>query len=450
MATQMATKPIPHIAEPPFVGSIFEHTRDRLSLYLRVARKCGDVGQFHFGPFPVTLFNAPEHVQEVLVEHAEDFDKGEFVHQAFKPVAGNGLFTSEGETHRRQRKLMAPPFQPRNIVNYAASMVDFGEQLQAEWSEGSTIDIEREMTRVTMSVVGKVLFDADVFTEADELGAAMMTSLAYVSHTMSHLVNIPLNWPTPRNRHTRQSIALLRSRIQKMIDERRASSEEKGDFLSILLKARGEDGSSMSDEQVCDEALTLFGAGHETTATTLTWAWYLLAEYPECYQAMQEEVDSVLQGRSPAYADLARLPYTLQVFKEALRLYPPAYSIIRAALCDVEIDGHMIHKNELVAISPYVLHRRPDYFPEPEKFDPLRFTPEYEKQLPRYTFLPFGAGPRICIGNYFAMMEGQLLLATLAQRVTFELIAGQQIEPDPMKSLTLRPKYGIKMVVRRR
>src|SRR5260221_7618845 len=237
MATQMATKPIPHIAEPPFVGSIFEHTRDRLSLYLRVARKCGDVGQFHFGPFPVTLFNAPEHVQEVLVEHAEDFDKGEFVHQAFKPVAGNGLVTRDGETHRRQRKLMAPPFQPRNIVNYAASMVDFGEHLQAEWSDGSMIDIEREMTRVTMSIVGKVLFDADVFTEADELGAAVRTALGYVSTVLNSLFSFPLEWPLPGHRRVREAVAFIRARLQQMIDERRAHPENvRDDFLSGLLR----------------------------------------------------------------------------------------------------------------------------------------------------------------------------------------------------------------------
>nr|MBA2285797.1 cytochrome P450 [Ktedonobacteraceae bacterium] len=252
------------------------------------------------------------------------------------------------------------------------------------------------------------------------------------------------------SRHTRQAVAYLRGRIQQMIDERRASSEEKHDFLSILLRARGEDGSAMPDQQVMDESVTLFGAGHETTATALTWAWYLLARYPAVYERMRQEVDTVLQGRRPVYADLAHLPYTLQVFKETLRLYPPAYAISRVALHDVDLDGYHVHKGETVVVSPYTMHRRPDFFPDPEKFDPERFTPENEKRLPRYAYFPFGAGPRVCIGNYFSTMEGHLLLATLAQHVTFDLMPNQSIMPNPNKTITIRPKYSMRMLVRHR
>jgi len=198
------------------------------------------------------------------------------------------------------------------------------------------------------------------------------------------------------------------------------------------------------------ECATLFGAGHETTATTLTWAWYLLCQHPESYQKVLEEVDSVLQGRTPTYADLARLPYCLQVFKEAMRLYPPAYAFSRRAIRDVEIDGYRVPKNWFVLLTPYTLHRREEYFPEPEKFQPERFTPEREKQLPRYAYLPFGAGPRICIGQYFAMMEGHLLLATLAQRVSFSLVPGQTITPDPIHHLALRPDRAVDMTVKKR
>jgi cytochrome P450 len=233
-----------------------------------------------------------------------------------------------------------------------------------------------------------------------------------------------------------------------LIDERRTSNEEKNDFLSILLNTRGEDGSRMSDQQVMDEAVTLFGAGHETTATALTWAWYLLTQNPAVYSRLQQEVDTVLQGRSPTYADLANLPYALQVFKETMRFYPPAYAISRVALHDIDLDGYVVRKNQTVGVCPYTMHRRSDYFPDPERFDPERFTPENEKRLPRYAYFPFGAGPRICIGNHFAMMEGHLLLATLVQRVTFELVPGQRIVPDPNKTITLRPKYAMKMVVR--
>ena len=262
------------------MGSLPEHTRDRLNLYLRVAQQCGDVGSFHFGPFRAVFFNTSENVHRVFVEHANDFDKGAAIHNTFRPIIGNGLFSSEGEFHRRQRKLMAPSFQPRHIVSYADTMVHYGELIQQAWSEAETIDVSQEMTNLTMSIIGKVLFDADVFTETDELGLAMTTTLSHVSHSLSQLLPIPLSWPTKRNRNTRQAIAVLRGKIQKLIEERRADSQERNDFLSVLLSSNDEDGSSMSDEQVIDEALTLFGAGHETTATALAWVWYLLGIAP--------------------------------------------------------------------------------------------------------------------------------------------------------------------------
>ena len=346
---------------------------------------------------------------------------------------------------------MAPSFQPRHIISYADSMAHYSELIQQKWSDDETVDVNQEMTHLTMSIIGKILFDADVFTETDELGAAMTTTLSHVSHTLSKLFPIPLNWPTKRNRDTRHAIAVLRGKIQTLIEERRAEAEERNDFLSILLQTQDEDGKHMSDEQVIDESLTLFGAGHETTATALAWTWYLLASYPEIYKKVQAEVDAVLQGRTPTYADLAQLPYCLQVFKETMRLYPPAYAISRAPLHDVDVNGYIARKGkDIVFISPYTMHRRPDYFPEPEVFDPERFTLENEKKLPRYAYMPFGAGPRICIGNHFAMMEGHLLLATLAQRVTFELVPDQQIIPDPLKTVTIRPRNGINMVVHRR
>jgi cytochrome P450 len=279
---------------------------------------------------------------------------------------------------------------------------------------------------------------------------AMTVTTEYVAHTTSVLFPPPYNWPLPRNRRTHKAVQVLRDHIQHFIDERRNSPTERNDFLSILLQARDEDGKPMSDEQLMAECLTLFGAGHETTATALSWTWYLLCQHPEIYQKVQLEVDSNLQGRTPTYEDLARLPYCLQVFKEAMRLYPPAYLLSRRALCEVEIDGYQIPKNRVVLYAPYTLHRREEYFPEPEKFDPERFTPEHEKQLPRYAYLPFGAGPRICIGMYFAMMEGHLLLATLAQRVNFSLVPGQTIVPDPIHHLTLRPGGELKVLVKRR
>jgi cytochrome P450 len=433
----------------PFVGNLPQFTKDRLGLLQRVAR-AGDVYGMHFGPFPGILFNKPEHVHSILVEHAYDFDKGLAIHNTFRPVIGDGIFSSEGDFHRHQRKLMAPSFQPRHIASYADSMGHYGEQIQQSWLDGNIIDVNRQMTNLTMSIIGKALFDADVFSETDELGAAMTVTSEYVSHALSTLLPPPYNWPLPRNRRVHKAVQVLRSRIQRFIEERRNNPTARNDFLSILLQARDEDGKPMSDEQLMAECLTLFGAGHETTATALSWTWYLLCQHAESYQRVQQEVDSVLQGRTPTYADLARLPYCLQVFKEAMRLYPPAYATSRRALRDVEIDGYRVPKGRVVLLAPYTLHRREEYFPDPERFDPERFIPEREKQLPRYAFVPFGAGPRICIGLYFAMMEGHLLLAAIAQRVSFSLVPGQTIVPDPLHHLALRPAGEINVMVKRR
>jgi cytochrome P450 len=413
-----------------------------------MSRTYGDAASFHFGPFPLLFVNTPELVHGVLVEHAHDMDVGDVRRKAFQPVIGNGLFVSEGELHRRQRKAMAPAFQPRHIKTYADTMVRYAERAQADWQDGTALGINRTMIHITMSIIGKVLFDADVFSEADELGSAITVAIEYVNYVISNLVTVPLSWPLSRNARTRRAVAFLAQRIQEMIDERRRSTEERDDFLSILLRTRDEDGNPMSDQQVQDEAVTFFGAGHETTATGLTWAWYLLASHPDTYARMRAEVDGVLQGRSPTYDDLPRLPYTLQVFKETLRLYPPAYALSRVPTRDIDLEGYPVRKWTTLFMSPYALHRRPEYFPDPTVFDPDRFSPENEAKLPRHAYIPFGAGPRICIGNHFAMMEGHLLLATLAQRVTFELVPGQQIAMDP--KITLRPKGDIQMVVRRR
>ena len=460
MATQLTTKPpVPEIKNErqwhfisrgaPLAGHLPEFRKDRLGLLRRMVA-AGDVIALRFGPFPGILFNRPEHVQSILVEHAYDFDKGEAIHQTFRPVIGDGIFSSEGDSHRQQRKLMAPPFQPRHVASYAEIMGHYGEQIQQTWPGDSMVDINQQMTSLTMSIIGKALFDADVFTETDELGAAMSTTLEYASYSLSKLIVWPYSWPLPRNRRTRRAVEILRTHIQHFIDERRDTPPGRNDFLSILLQARDEDGQPMSDDQLMAECLTLFGAGHETTATGLTWTWYLLCQHSEIYRRVQQEVDGVLQGRTPTYADLARLPYCLQVFKEALRLFPPAYVFSRRALHDVEIDGYLVRKNQVVLLAPYTLHRREEFFPLPEKFDPERFSPEREKRLPRHAYLPFGAGPRICIGNHFAMMEGHLLLATLAQRISFVLAPGQKLTVDPVHHLTLRPAGALNVTVRRR
>ena len=351
---------------------------------------------------------------------------------------------------RQQRELLDPSFQPHTISNYVERAGFYGEQLQQTWAEGAIIDIHQQMASLSMSIFGKVLFDADVLSESDELGAAISMLLEYPARAIARFLPIPYSWPVPLHRRTHKAVALIRSDFERFINERRAKPGERNDLLSLLLQARDESGQPMSNEQLMTECQSLFAAGYETIVTALTWSWYLLCQHPESYQQVQQEVDSVLQGRTPTSADLARLPYCLQVFKEAMRLYPPAYLTSRQALREVEIDGYRVPKGWVVLLAPYTLHRRVEYFPDPETFDPERFTPERERQLPRYAYLPFGAGPRICIGLYFAMMEGQLLLATLAQRVSFALVPGQIIEPDAVHHLTLRSAGAVHVTVRKR
>ncbi len=437
---------LPSVRGLPFIGNLPKFRWDRLNLYLQVSRECGDIGTFRIASRTVVLLNSAELAHAVLVEQADAFEKPRILRVLTEPVLGNGLLTSDNQFHRRQRKLVAPAFQHRRITTYADVMADYAERIQREWPHGRTIDVAQEMMRLTLWIVGKTLFDVDVLDEAEELGAALETMMRSFNKRLSTLLPVPLHWPTPGNRRLQRAIERLDATIYRIIRERRASDDDRGDLLSILLQTQYEDdGSYMSDRQVHDEAMTLFLAGHETTANALAWSWYLLGQHADIYARMRAEADRVLAGRIPTFEDLAHLPYTLQVLKEAMRLYPPAPVIGRQVARTVTIGDHILPRGTDIVISPYALHRRPDYFPEPERFDPERWTPEAERRLPRHAYLPFSAGPRICIGNHFAMMEAHIILATLAQRVIFELDPRQHIKPEPL--ITLRPRNGIKLRV---
>ena len=446
--TSVAPKAIPGIREWPLLGSALDLRRDLLGVYARVVRECGDIGSFHLGPLRAVLVNAPDLIQSLLIDHAQDYDKGIYQHRAFEPMVGKGLIISEGEFHKRQRKLMAPLFQPRHVSDYADTIVARTRRNQATWSDNHTFNLATAMTHLTMGVVGQVLLSTEVSTEADELGAAVTVALQWANYTLTSLFPLPLWVPTARNRCARRARAVLRRRVSAMIAERRVSQEHPADLLSLLLFAHDEHGHGMDDEQLRDEILTAFVAGHETGASALTWSCYLLAREPEIYDALQSEVDVVLGGRPATAADLPRLPFTLQVFKEAMRLYPPVAAVLRVARRDTELDGYFIRKGTVVMLSQYILHRRPDVFPDPERFDPLRFAPERELQLPRYAYLPFGTGHRTCIGSHLALVEGQLVLATLAQHVRFELVDMRPAVPEFV--ITLRPRGGVAVRVRRR
>jgi len=305
------------------------------------------------------------------------------------------------------------------------------------------------MTKLTLAIAGKTMFNADLENEASELGEALTLANRHVNDQISALLPLPIGWPTPKYRRVRQAVERLNRTVYRIIAERRASGQDPGDILSMLLDAEEEgSGSKMNDREVRDETMTLFLAGHETTANALAWTFYLLSRHSDIDARLRSEVDRELGGRTPGLQDLPRLPYVLQVFKEAMRLYPPAYIIGRQAIREVTIGPHRLPPGTTVFINIYGMHRRADYFPHPETFDPERFQPEAEKQMVRSSYIPFGGGPRNCIGSQFALLEGHLVLATLAQRVTFEAPSPRVIEPEPL--ITLRPTGGVPLVVRRR
>jgi cytochrome P450 len=443
------TNPIPAVREAPFLGSLPAYKKDRLSFYKQIVKEYGNVCSFHLGSLPMILFNIPECVHGILVEHANDFCRGQITRKADSVfISASGIFQSEGEQHRKRRKLLAPSFQPRHISSYADAIVHYSEQLVQRWNDGTELEIYKQMTSLTMNIVGKVLFGSDNFNENDRLGPNMIIALEYGAYVRSTPFALPLSWPTPRNRRARTAIYTVINQLQAMVNERRASTQVGDDLLSVLVHTKDEDGNLMSNMEVMHEYQNLFGASFETTATALTWTWYLLTTHPHIYQKVQEEADSL--GHTPTYADLPRLSYCLQVFKEAMRLYPPSYILLRQALHDVEIGNYLVPRDYHTVIPVYLLHRNPEAFPDPEQFNPDRFTPEREQQLPRGAYIPFSAGPRICMGNHLVLMEGPLLLATLAQQVTFELLPGQMIEPSIKKSIALRPNRDVMVKVRKR
>ncbi len=404
----------------------------------------GDIVHFRIGMRDIYQLNDPEMIQQVLVKQPEDFHKSPNLKRTTRQSIGQGLLTSEDDFHKRQRRLVQPAFHYKRIANYADVMVDYTRQMLAAWSNGEIRSIAPEMMKLTMRIVGKTLFDADVSDQADSIGEAITIGIETAGERITRIIQLPDWIPTPKNRKRRRAGQLIEDTIMGIINERRASGEDKGDLLSMLLMAVDEeDGGQMTNKQVRDEAMTLFIAGHETTANALAWSLYLLAQHPDIEAKLAHEIQTVLCNKPATIADLARLPYNEMVVKEAMRLYPPAWIISREAINDIELGGYPIRKGSILLMSMWVMHHHPKYWEEPERFDPERFAPGWEDRVPKYAYFPFGGGPRICIGNQFAMMEAQLVLATIMQQFHMQLVPGQTIIPDPM--ITLRPNQGIQM-----
>ena len=425
---------------------LYRPGRDPLAFFTNLARTYGEVVYLRMGGEHIYLLSHPRHIRDVLVTHQQSFVKGRGLERA-KRLLGNGLLTSEGAAHLRQRRLIQPAFHRDRIASYAAVMTARADRAGAGWADGAEIDVAKEMMRLTLAIVGDTLFDADIESKAAEVGAAMTAVMQSFWMLMLPFAPTLERLPIPRLRRGRAARARLDAILYGMIAERRRAPGDRGDLLSMLLQAQddedGGNGAGMTDQQIRDEAMTIFLAGHETTANALTWTWYLVSETPGVEARLHEEIDRVLGGRLPTVADIGTLPFVEQVVTESMRLYPPAWMIGRRAIEPYAVDDYVLPPRSLVLISPYIVHRDPTCFPEPDRFLPDRWTPELKASLPPSAYLPFGGGPRRCIGESFAWMELILVLATIAQRRRLRLVPGHRVATEA--SVTLRTKHGMKM-----
>ena len=430
------------------LGVLPEFRKDPPEFLRRVAREHGDIAYLHMGTQHIYFLNHPDWIRDVLVTHQASFKKSRMLERA-RVLLGDGLLTSEDEFHKLQRRLVQPAFHRDRLVGYAASMVECADGCRGRWQAGVEMDVSQEMARLTLAIVARTLFSVDVSSEADEIGEALTEVLGLFDTVLLPFSEWLEKLPLPKVRRFERARARLDETIYRIIAERRASGEDRGDLLSMLLLAQDEDtGGRMTDKQVRDEALTLFLAGHETTANALTWSWYLLSRNPAAEARMREEIATVLGGRPPGIADLPQLRYTEMVFAEAMRLYPPAWAIGRRAKVDYAVGDFTIPAQSVILISPYVVHRDARWFSDPERFDPDRWVPEEAARRPKFSYFPFGGGARVCIGERFAWMEGVLVLAAIAQQWRLRVVPGHRVEHRAM--ITLRPKYGMRMVAEER
>ena len=423
--------------------------RDPLAFITGLARTYGDIAHANAAGEHLVFLNHPQLVKDVLVANQRNFRKGRGLERA-RTLLGDGLLTSEGETHLRQRRLIQPAFHKEQVASYASVMTGCADRARRRWTHGSTLDASEEMMRLTLAIVGRTLFDADVEARARNVGDALTAVLNSFWTTMLPFADLLEKLPIPVLTRGRLARAELDAIIYGLIEERRASPGDRGDLLSMLLMAQDEEqgGQGMSDAQVRDEAMTIFLAGHETTANALAWTWYLLSEAPAVEARLHAEVDRVLGGRTPTLADIPQLPFVEQVIKESMRLYPPAWIIGRRAIDEYAVGGYVLPPRSIVLLSPYVLQRDARFFPEPKAFMPERWTPEFGQALPAFAYFPFGGGTRRCIGEAFAWMELILVTATIAQQWRLRLVPGHPVVPQPV--VTLRMKHGLRMTAERR
>lgn len=436
----------PHVRGIPGLGLLPRFRRDPLGTLTDVARRYGPLVRARIGRGDFLLLSEPEYIEQVLVVQQHRFVKGRGV-EALRAALGEGLLTSEGEFWRRQRRLAQPAFHRQRVASYGETMVAYARRHVEAWRDGEERDLAAEMARLTLAIAAKTLFNVDIEAEASRIGRALDAGMkAFVARTRS-LLPIPEHWPTPTYRRFRRALAELDAIVYGIIEQRRASGEDPGDLLSLLMKEVDEQGEGMTVRQLRDETLTLLLAGHETMANALSWTFYLLARHPDVAGRLRQELARVLGGRDPTAEDVPRLPYAGAVIRESMRLYPPAWVLGRKAVEPFELGPHRFPAGTQVLMSQWVVHRDPRWYEDAETFRPERWLGDLPRRLPAFAYFPFGGGPRRCIGEPFAGLEAVLVLAVIARRFDVELVPGARVEPEPV--VTLRLRYGLPVRLRR-
>jgi len=436
---------IPSLPGLPVLGNLIAFSRDRLGLQDQAAR-LGPLVRMSLVNIPVYIISCADLARDLLVDRAASLQKSAGL-QFLRPLLGDGLLTSEGEPHRHHRKLLAPAFTPKRIASYGEIMVHETREQLARWSPGDRIDLADEMMEMTLAIAGRTLFGVDVRRDASVVARALELAMHAVFDNMTSLVRLGYRWPLPRHLRMKRAVRMLDQVVYRLVAEGRAHATDRGDVLSMLLLARDEDdGSALTDRQVRDEVMTLLLAGHETTANTLIWTWYELGRNPGALARLEAEIQRVIGTRPITTDDLAAMPWNAAVLDEAMRLHPPAYIIGREAASDIELAGHSFPAGSTLLVNIRGIHRRADYFPDPFAFRPERMLADARKLRPRHHYLPFGAGPRICIGSHFALVEAQLVLATMVQHAKLRGLPST-VTAEPL--VTLRARGGMPAIVDR-
>lgn len=444
----MKSEPKFKLSSYPLIGHVPQFLSDKLGFLTQCAASGEPVIKLQIGQ-PTYLLNDPEDIRHVLEVNSENYTKSlRMISKRGKRLSGEGLLTSYGPAHLQQRRLLKPVFMRKTIAIFADEIVRGSQEMLAHWTDGAELDIAEAMMRLVHRNIGRLLFSADFWHQDRSLGEAVLVRRRYIQYLFNALVPFSEYLPNSINREYRQAIRLIDEAIAEKIHARRQAPEQYQDLLSLLVQARYKDGTEMTDRQVRDEALTISVTGYETIGEALTWTWYLLAQHPEAAAKVWDELERVLEARSPTVEEIPQLCYTKMVLDESMRLYPPTWIYIRMARQpDILPSGVTVPAGTKLYLCPFVMHRNPHYFPNPTQFDPERFSEVAKQSRPKFAYFPFGGGPRICIGQALAEMEGLLTIATVAQQFRLSLMPNQTILPEP--GITLRPKYGLWMKLHR-